>query len=110
LVDWVICGGESGPKARPMHPDWARSLRDQCAAAGVPFFFKQNGEFAPGEIAGDHLDPEKPAKGFSLSDGRWVEDWSYPDGHADDEPDVYRIGKKRAGRWLDGVTHDGMPA
>lgn len=40
-IDWVICGGESGPKARPMHPDWARGLRDQCVAAGVPFFFKQ---------------------------------------------------------------------
>jgi protein gp37 len=40
-LDWVVVGGESGPKARPMHPDWARSLRDQCAAAGVPFFMKQ---------------------------------------------------------------------
>jgi protein gp37 len=40
-LDWVICGGESGPGARPMHPDWARSLRDQCKAAGVPFFMKQ---------------------------------------------------------------------
>lgn len=40
-LDWVICGGESGPGARPMHPDWARSLRDQCQEAGVPFFFKQ---------------------------------------------------------------------
>ena len=39
-LDWVICGGETGPGARPMHPDWARSLRDQCVAAGVPFFFK----------------------------------------------------------------------
>lgn len=46
-LDWVICGGESGPGARPMHPDWARSLRDQCAAAGVPFFFKQWGQWAP---------------------------------------------------------------
>lgn len=45
-IHWVICGGESGPKARPMHPDWARSLRDQCQAAGVPYFFKQWGEWA----------------------------------------------------------------
>jgi protein gp37 len=45
-LDWVICGGESGPGARPMHPDWARSLRDQCKAASVPFFFKQWGEWA----------------------------------------------------------------
>jgi len=44
-LDWVICGGESGPKARPMHPDWVRSVRDQCAAAGTPFFFKQWGEW-----------------------------------------------------------------
>src|SRR5262249_61051875 len=44
LLDWVVVGGESGPKARPMHPDWGRSLRDQCVAAGVPFFFKQWGE------------------------------------------------------------------
>lgn len=42
-LDWVICGGESGPNARPMHPDWPRSLRDQCAVAGVPFFMKQMG-------------------------------------------------------------------
>jgi len=46
-LDWVICGGESGPHARPMHPDWARSLRDQCQAANVPFFFKQSGEWFP---------------------------------------------------------------
>jgi protein gp37 len=46
-IDWVIVGGESGPNARPMHPDWARSLRDQCQAAGVPFMFKQWGEWGP---------------------------------------------------------------
>ncbi|MGE0229012.1 MAG: DUF5131 family protein [Dehalococcoidia bacterium] len=44
-IDWVIVGGESGPKARPMREDWAKSIRDQCAEAGVPFFFKQWGEF-----------------------------------------------------------------
>ena len=48
-IDWVIAGGESGPGARPMHPNWARSLRDQCAAAGVPFLFKQWGEWAPAD-------------------------------------------------------------
>ncbi|WP_447727259.1 DUF5131 family protein [Sphingomonas koreensis] len=109
-LDWVICGGESGPGARPMHPDWARELRDQCGDAGVPFFFKQWGEFAPGEIAGDYLDPNKAAKGMSYFDGRWSDDWSPVEGHCDDEPDVYLIGKKRAGRKLDGVQHDGMPA
>lgn len=43
-IHWVICGGESGPNARPMHPDWARGLRDQCVVAGVPFFFKQGSQ------------------------------------------------------------------
>jgi len=47
-IDWVIVGGESGPGARPMHPDWVRSIRDQCQAAGVPFFFKQWGEWLRG--------------------------------------------------------------
>jgi len=46
-IDWVIAGGESGPNARPMHPDWARALRDQCEAAGVPYLFKQWGEWLP---------------------------------------------------------------
>jgi hypothetical protein len=50
-IDWVICGGESGAGARPMHPDWARSLRDQCTAAGVPFFFKQWGECCQDHIS-----------------------------------------------------------
>jgi protein gp37 len=47
-VSWAICGGESGAKARPMHPEWARSLRDQCAAAGVPVFVKQDSGPKPG--------------------------------------------------------------
>jgi hypothetical protein len=93
-----------------MNPDWARSLRDQCQAAGVAYFHKHNGEFAPGEIAGDYLDLEKPAKGLFYFDGRWHETVALPDGDRDDEPDVYRIGKKRAGRLLDGVEHSGMPA
>jgi protein gp37 len=54
-IDWVICGGESGPGARPMHPDWARGLRDQCKAAGVAFFFKQWGG-ADKKAAGRELD------------------------------------------------------
>lgn len=54
-IDWVICGGESGPRPRPMHPDWVRSLRDQCVAAGVPFFFKQWGGRTP-KANGKELD------------------------------------------------------
>lgn len=106
-IDLVIVGGESGPNARPMHPDWARCLRDQCAAAGVPFHFKQWGEFAPGEIAGEYLNPEKAAQGMSYWNGKWHEVWSAVEGHRDDEPEVYRVGKKRAGRLLDGVEHNG---
>jgi len=69
-IHWVICGGESGPGARPMHPAWARSLRDQCVQAGVPFHFKQWGE---------HDETGK------------------------------RVGKRVAGRILDGRTWDELP-
>lgn len=87
-LDLVIVGGESGPGARPMHPDWARSLRDQCVAAGVPLHFKQWGEFEA-----DQIGPE---------DARSV---SFPPGHV-----IFRkVGKKAAGRLLDGRTWDQMP-
>jgi protein gp37 len=84
-IDWVIVGGESGPAARPMHPDWARSLRDQCAAADVPFFFKQWGAHAPASAIapGEHL-PQ-------------------------DADIMLPAAKSRAGRLLDGVEHNGMP-
>ncbi|KVN62740.1 phage Gp37/Gp68 family protein [Burkholderia anthina] len=110
-VDWVIVGGESGPGARPMHPEWARDLRDQCAVAGVPFLFKQWGEWAPGENCGGPLTrTERVADWFG-------DEWSFstmtPSEHDglsyDDEPIVYRIGKKTAGRHLDGRTHDEFP-
>jgi protein gp37 len=54
-IDWVIVGGESGPGARAMHPDWVRDIRDQCAAQGVAFFFKQWGGFRP-KSGGRELD------------------------------------------------------
>lgn len=79
-IDWVIAGGESRSGARPMHPDWARSLRDQCAAAGVPFFFKQWGEYLPDDPA--------------------------PDAHTA----MRRVGKKAAGARLDGREHREFPA
>lgn len=110
-IDWVIVGGESGAGARPMHPDWARDLRDQCEAAGTDFFFKQWGEWAPGENCGGMPKrTERIANWFG-------EDWSFDtmtpgehDGlHIDDEPTLYRIGKKTAGRHLDGCTHDEFP-
>ena len=101
-LDWVICGGESGKDARPMHPDWARGLRDQCEAAGVPFFFKQWGEWAPA-IAGDVV---------TLSGGRFSADTRVDDLERAIEhggATMQRYGKKVAGRLLDGFLYDGMP-
>lgn len=112
-IDWVIAGGESGPKARPMYPDWARSLRDQCAAANVPFMFKQWGEWAPGEnverqsgvVATAILEDDEENVEWFFS----RENLSRCDGHRDDEPDLYRVGKQAAGRLLDGAEHNALP-
>lgn len=92
-VNWVIVGGESGPHARPMHPDWARSLRDQCAAAGVPFLFKQWGDWWP----------------ISRTDGRHELPFGEYDVHSLPPYGFIRRGKKAAGRELDGFTHNGYP-
>lgn len=110
-LDWVICGGESGKNARPMHPDWARSIRDQCAAADVPFFFKQWGEWTPGENTNHaQISTERTADWFN---GLWhfssITPKQSQETHIDDEPDLYRVGKKRAGRLLDGVEHNAFP-
>lgn len=112
-LDWVVAGGESGHNARPMHPDWARSLRDQCAAADVPFLFKQWGEYLPA-IDRDRDDPD------------WRRDYSGT--YADDQPGMAwlnldggcgfhgerfhvmgKVGKRVAGRLLDGVEHNAFP-
>jgi protein gp37 len=87
---WVIVGGESGPKARPMHPDWARSIRDQCQAASVPFFFKQWGEWRE-RIDGDD----------------WTRETCRID--LDGRATMIRVGKKAAGRLLDGKLHEEWP-
>lgn len=117
VVDWVICGGESGPDARPMHPDWARGLRDQCAAAGTGFLFKQWGEWAPGDAFEMTHDQPVTHKNGDVKDwmDRYVmtETWGARlrghswTGHSTDL--VYRVGKKPAGRLLDGRTWDGGP-
>lgn len=100
-IDWVIVGGESGPRARPMHPEWVRSLRDQCAAADVPFMFKQWGEWLP---AG-----QKPAQGglppVVTKSGRD----KLPPCRVEDGIAYMNLGKERAGRLLDGVEHNGFP-
>ncbi|OPY59153.1 MAG: Phage protein Gp37/Gp68 [Pelotomaculum sp. PtaU1.Bin035] len=107
-LNWVICGGESGPGGRPMHPDWARSLRDQCQAAGVPFLFKQWGEWAP-FYDRDKDDPdwrdvpkEKPGVcRINLDGGCGF--------HGERVVYFRRFGKKKAGRILDGRTWDEFP-
>ncbi len=110
-IDWVVVGGESGPNARPMHPQWARDLRDQCAAAGVPFLFKQFGEFADHEAAG--LDMNECYD--KASTGGWIDlDGTCSLGEEacpknSGAAHVLRVGKKTAGRLLDGVLHDGHP-
>ena len=58
-IDWVICGGESGHKARPMHPDWVRNIQRQCKEQNVPFFFKQWGEFTPVKSSIEYLELPK---------------------------------------------------
>lgn len=135
-LDWAIVGGESGPGARPMHPDWARSLRDQCEAAGVPFLFKQWGDWKP---ISQMADVEHSALYRSQVKAKPHEDQIviddiygkactvaitilHNDGSLHDftEPmaflqgtgamQIFNIGKKAAGRLLDGRTWDGYPS
>ncbi len=112
-IGWVIAGGESGPGARPMHPDWARGIRDQCAAAGVPFFFKQWGAWAPADVAMARRiydDVVMGERGLTLwPDGRSVEG-TRRGTCTDQSADMWRVGKTVAGRELDGLLYDEMPA
>ena len=118
-IDWVICGGESGPEARLMHPDWARSLRDECKLADIPFLFKQWGEWRPltldecvsrNDVGFAKRDPQDKRPTF---DGchhlahqltemltSVVHGWQCP---------MLKVGKVKAGRLLDGVEHNGYP-
>lgn len=106
-VDWVIAGGESGHGARPMHPDWARSLRDQCAAAGVPFLFKQHGEWCPRgpESMGYPLVDNVPR--LRITDVGEIGQQLGARGSNDCW--MQRAGKRAAGRLLDGRTHNEFP-
>jgi protein gp37 len=97
-LQWVICGGETGPGARPMHPDWVRSLRDQCQAAQVPFFFKQWGAYLPNDQEYCCYQPEADYnKPHVLVD------------HHGQEVAMARVGKKAAGALLDGREWREMP-
>jgi len=115
-LNWIICGGESGPRARPMHPDWARSLRDQCHAAAVPFFFKQWGEYAPAcaqypgtDAEHDETESHSCYGDICISNDAYIwEDGVQPS--VNGRPWLMdRVGKKKAGRLLDGVMHDEYP-
>ncbi|MFN3261678.1 MAG: DUF5131 family protein [Pikeienuella sp.] len=106
ILDWVIAGGESGPGARPMHPDWPRSLRDQCAAAGVPFFFKQWGEWAPQGMSSERWIVRADGSHESSTTPNGVGRHAMRDGGCF----VYRVGKKAAGATLDGREHREFPA
>lgn len=135
-LDWVVVGGESGPGARPMHNAWAELIRDQCAATNVPFFFKQWGDWAPvcamSDVDSDslyhkprHADASRRCKVDQLvmqESGRVfpLDQWSRCSGENPATGDFaflagtramhfMRIGKRSAGRLLDGIQHDGMP-
>ena len=95
-IEWVIVGGETGPGARPMHPNWVRRLRDQCSQAEIPFFFKGWGDWVHEQC----LSRDKV-------DRRTVEDRFFV---IDQDHSFFRVGKKRAGRLLDGRTHDDFPS
>lgn len=115
LIDWVIAGGESGPNARPMHPDWARSLRDQCVRDEVAFLFKQWGEWAPSCAQYPSTDVERAeAEEVGLSGDIALEpDGTIADGYQPISKRTWlmnRKGKHAAGRSLDGVEHNGFPS
>jgi protein gp37 len=113
-IDWVITGGESGPESRPNHPNWFCDLRDQAAAARVPFHFKQWGEWAPGTVAknvphaamlinGMYCTPDSREAREALNrevNGEW---------NRLQATVMARVGKKAAGRMLDGVEHLAFP-
>lgn len=101
-IDWVVVGGESGHGARPMHPDWARSLRDQCVEMQIPFLFKQWGNWAPGDFPTAHPDVLLNA---TTGKGTYEAHRNQPGNER-----LIRVGKKAAGRELDGRTWDQYPA
>lgn len=111
-IQWVIAGGESGPKARPANPAWFRSMRDQCEAAGVPYFFKQWGEWEPTDhwqLAANQSDAAKQTV-LRLDGTRHANENAGVIKVSEGEYAMRRVGKKAAGRVLDGRFHDDMPA
>jgi protein gp37 len=101
VIEWIIVGGESGANARPMNPAWARQLRDECAEAGVAFHFKQWGEWSPHTAVIEQDDGTIKTKPKNALGWR-----AYVPGGI---VGSFRVGKKAAGRLLDGVEHNGFP-
>lgn len=103
VLDWVICGGESGPKARPMHPDWISSIRYQCKAASVPFFFKQWGEW--------RKHSQTNMLEVYANSGKHPSDFNYYGYKLNINPfgDWIKVGRKAAGDMLDGKQHHEWP-
>lgn len=131
LLDWVVVGGESGRKARPMHPAWARMLRDQCKAAGVQFLFKQWGEWKPiSEMADEECDALYRSNRVAKEgeDQRVLDDiygrtcrvettaigyggeCGFDVAYRNNGMQMFQVGKKAAGRLLDGAGHDCYPS
>jgi protein gp37 len=112
-IDWLVAGGESGPGARPMHPEWPRDLRDRCQASGTAYFFKQHGAW----ISRHEVEPIEslPPDSIGPERVRWVDPSGdvRPTGqglmHEGDEL-MHRVGNHRSGRLLDGVEHNAFPA
>lgn len=114
MLHWIIVGGESGRGARPMHPDWARQIRDACAVAGVAYLFKQWGAYQHGSTMGQAPSLDR----IVFNDGRMLTDVTMPACKAEDRENGWQgrapemmalVGKKTAGRLLDGVEHNGFP-
>lgn len=117
-IHWIVVGGESGPKARPMHPNWARAIRDQCEEAKVPFFFKQWGEWVPRSNCYHTFEDGKSCADYDPGNTRWPcvkltekgnngRDLAH-EGEGDSAY-MQRTGKKIAGRLLEGRLHDAYP-
>lgn len=130
-IHWVIVGGESGSGARPMHPDWVREIRDQCVAANVPFFFKQWGEYVPGlchsdgesvyfrsqirnDLVLNKIKADSECDKKAQDDTWWKrlhefnEPWAI-DANYEERPAAYKVGKRLAGRELDGREWNEFP-
>ncbi len=125
-LDWIVLGGESGRGARPMHPDWVRSVRDQCSTADVPFLFKQWGQYAYEQLVDtsyDHIecvaaDGRRFAYAADLVSGTampravlWdgAASWEAVDAPPPGAMILRNVGKKAAGRHIDGREHDDYP-